>query len=152
MIAIRSALASDVPVLFQMLRASAADQGFPDALAVTESDLLQDGFGPQPTFRAVIASLDGAPAGTALYFFNYSTWVSRNGLYLEDLYVDPNFRRRGIGRALLDHLWTLAREQGCLRMQWVVHRDNHRAIRLYRSFGARSMDDWLLLTITAPAT
>jgi GNAT superfamily N-acetyltransferase len=130
-----------------MLRASAADQGFPESLAVSEADLLEDGFGSHPRFQCVIAEVDGTPAGMALYFFNYSTWVSRLGLYLEDLYVDPRFRRAGIGRAMLQHLWSLARKEGCRRMQWLVHRENQSALQMYRRGGAKSYDDWILMAM-----
>jgi GNAT superfamily N-acetyltransferase len=145
-ITLRPAQAGDAPLLFQMLRESAVAQGSPDALAVTEADLLEDGFGPHPRFQCVIAEVDQTPAGMALYFFNYSTWVSRQGLYLEDLYVTPKFRRGGVARALLDHLAVIARNEGCRRMQWLVHRNNHAAIRLYQSFGARLQNDWILMS------
>ena len=149
MITIRPALASDASLMFEMLRASAAAQGSPESLAVTQADLLEDGFGPRPRFHCVIAEQDRTPAGMALYFFNYSTWVSRIGLYLEDLYVDPRFRRAGVARALLRHLAEIARKEGCRRMQWLVHRENVAAIRLYHSFGAQSLDDWMVMAIAA---
>jgi GNAT superfamily N-acetyltransferase len=147
-IAIRPARPSDVPLMLSMLRASAAAQGSPDSLVVTEANLLEDGFGPQPKFHCLIAEVEGAVAGMALYFFNYSTWVSRVGLYLEDLYVDPTFRRSGVARALLQRLWALAKDAGGARMQWLVHRDNQAARKLYESFGARFLDQWLLMTIS----
>jgi GNAT superfamily N-acetyltransferase len=143
---IRPSRPADVPLLFAMLRASAADQGAPESLAVTEADLLEDGFGPTPRFQCLIAEMDQSPAGMALYFFNYSTWVSRNGLYLEDLYVDPKYRRAGVARALLDRLAVIAKEAGCRRMQWLVHRQNEPAIRLYESFGAQAQPHWILMT------
>jgi GNAT superfamily N-acetyltransferase len=146
-ITIRRARPADTPLMFRMLRESAADQGAPEALAVSEADLLEDGFGSQPRFLCVIAEVDGEAAGIALYFYNYSTWVSRMGLYLEDLYVERKFRRAGVGRALLEHLSAIARKEGCGRMQWVVHRENQAAIQLYRAFGAQSLDDWILMTV-----
>lgn len=91
--------------------------------------------------------MDHSPAGMALYFFNYSTWISRVGLYLEDIFVDRRYRRAGVARALLTHLRTLAREKGYGRMQWLVHRDNRSAIALYRSFGAQMLDQWILMTL-----
>jgi GNAT superfamily N-acetyltransferase len=129
-----------------MLQQSAIDQGSPSSLVVTESDLLTDGFEPNPRFHTLLADSDGEPAGLALYFFIYSTWVSRNVLYLEDLYVHARFRGQGIGRALLNHLDRIARESGCEQMRWAVHRDNHRALDLYRSFGAHIADGWLLMS------
>ena len=148
MTTIRPAQPADVPLLYEMLRASAADQGSPESLVVTEADLLEDGFGPAQRFRCMVAEVDGTPAGLALYFFNYSTWVSRIGLYLEDLYVAPGFRRSGVARALLDHLAGIAKEAGCRRMQWLVHRDNESAKRLYDAFGAHALPDWILMTKT----
>jgi GNAT superfamily N-acetyltransferase len=144
---IRPARPADVPLMLRMLCESAAEQGSPQAIAVSETDLLEDGFGGQPRFQSLIAEVDDAPAGMALYFFNYSTWVSRIGLYLEDLYVDPKFRRSGVARALLERLTMIAREQGCRRMQWLVHRKNEAALRLYRVFGAQSLDDWILMSV-----
>jgi GNAT superfamily N-acetyltransferase len=151
-ITIRPAHPADVPLLLEMLRASAIDQGSLDSLAVTEADLLEDGFGTEPRFQCVIAEVNQAPAGMALYFFNYSTWVSRLGLYLEDLYVSPQFRRAGVARALLSHLAGVARDAGCRRMQWVVHRKNAAAIRLYQAFGAQPLDDWMLMSVKDEST
>jgi len=135
-----------------MLYDSAVAQGSPESLVATEANLLADGFAPQPRFQCVIAEVDGVPAGIALYYYDYSTWVSRKILYLEDLYVDPAFRRAGIARALLDRLVTIARNEGCGRMAWVVHRENEAALRLYRSFGAQPLEDWNLMVRTVPGS
>jgi GNAT superfamily N-acetyltransferase len=151
MITLRPAAVDDVEQLFAMLHASACEQGFPDDLAVTVDDLRKDGFGPDPHFQAVIAEWNGVSAGMALYFFTYSTWVSRLGLYLEDLYINPDHRRKGVGRALLQHLAQIAREHRCRRFQWVVHRGNSNAIALYESFGARTLDHWALMSIKGDA-
>jgi GNAT superfamily N-acetyltransferase len=148
MLTIRPALPEDVPIMLRMLTASGVDQGFPQSIVVTEEDLVEDGFGLHPRFICEIAEVDQTPAGLVLYFFNYSTWISRKGLYVEDIYVAPEFRRRGVGRALLDHLMEVARKEGCGRMQWMVYRGNESAIRLYESFGARLVDDWVLMTVT----
>jgi GNAT superfamily N-acetyltransferase len=157
--------------MFEMLRASAVEQGFPNSLAVTEADLLEGGFGPCPRFHCAIAeplaaALTGAsargagravsggqertPAGMALYYFVYSSWVSRIGLYLEDLYVDPKFRRAGVARELLHHLESIAKQEGCGRMQWLVHRANANAIRLYESCGAKKLDEWIMMSRRMP--
>lgn len=151
MITLRHATADDVEEILAMLHASAREQGFPDEVAVTAEDLREDGFGPNPHFRVVIAEREGVSAGMALYFFTYSTWVSRIGLYLEDLYIDPGHRRKGIGRILLQHLAKIAREHGCRRFQWVVHRRNNNAIAMYESFGARILEDWALMSIKGDA-
>ena len=124
MIRVRAAQMADVPELLAMLHESASSQGFPDEVVVTEADLREDGFGPLPRFKALMADEDGQPAGMALYFFNYSTWGSRLGLYLEDLYVRPAFRRQGVAKQLLAALARLAVAEGCGRFQWVVHRGN----------------------------
>lgn len=142
---IRSAAAADVPVLFEMLQATAREQGNEDELCVDEAALAEDGFGPTPRFLALIAECDGQPAGIALYFFNYSTWTSRNGLYLEDLYVAPAFRRRGVARDLMKRLKAIALARGCGRLQWLVLRENVGAIRFYESQSARALPEWLVM-------
>jgi GNAT superfamily N-acetyltransferase len=130
-----------------MLHESAEDQGFPDEVVVSEDDLEQDGFGAKPRFHAIIADWNGAPAGMALYFFNYSTWVSRYGLYLEDIYVHRNHRHKGVGRALMSHLAGVAVTQGCGRFQWLVHCENRNALRLYNALGAERIAEWTLMLI-----
>ena len=147
MIELRAATAEDVPVLFAMLRESAQAQGFPNEIAVTEADLQVDGFGPDPRFSVTFAVEDGEPAGMALWFFMYSTWVSRLGVYLEDLYVRPAFRGKGVGTLLLKHLADIAVKNGCRRMTWLVHANNEPAIRLYRKFGAVHLSDWQLMSV-----
>lgn len=148
---VRAAGLADVPALFDMLNESARDQGFPDEVAVTVEDLRRDGFGSAPLFRALIAEVGPMPAGMAIFFHNYSTWGSRLGLYLEDLYVRPEHRRFGVARALLRRLAILAEEEGCGRLQWVVHRANASAIRLYEAFGARALEDWKLMSVKGAA-
>ena len=123
------------------------EQGFPNELIVTETNLREDGFGPDPRFRAIIAECEQGPAGMALFFFNYSTWGSRKGLYLEDLYVRPECRGKSTGRALMIHLAKIAVAEGCGRFQWVVHSENARAVRLYESIGAASLREWTLMSL-----
>lgn len=146
-ISIREAASNDASMMLEMLRNSAQDQGFPDDVVVSEEDLRRDGFGDDPLFKALIAEVDGAPAGMALYFFNYSTWVSRVGLYLEDLYVNPQFRGAGVARELMEHLARIAKSNGCRRFQWLVHTGNERALRFYESCGAKPHRDWLLMSL-----
>lgn len=131
-----------------MLHASAVEQDSAHHLCVDESSLLEDGFGPSPRFHALIAEDEGRPAGLALYFFTYSTWTSRNGIYLEDLYVTPDARRKGVARALMRRLATIAAEHRCGRLQWVVYRNNDAAVRFYRSLGAAELADWPLMWLT----
>jgi GNAT superfamily N-acetyltransferase len=148
---IRQAVIGDVPVLLRMLHQSAEDQGFPDEVVVSREDLEQDGFGPSPRFHAVVADWNSEPAGMALYFFNYSTWVSRYGIYLEDLYVDREHRNKGVAKALMSHLARIATAEGCGRFQWVVHCENARALRLYNALGAESIEEWTLMMVKGDA-
>jgi GNAT superfamily N-acetyltransferase len=148
---IRPAHVDDAPAMLAMLRESAEAQGFPDEVIVTEQDLREDGFGPSPRFRALRAEQDGETAGMALYFVTYSTWGSRLVLYLEDLYVRTAFRHQGIAREILTALAQIAAEEGCGRFQWLVHRNNPRAIHVYERFGATPADDWQLMSIRGDA-
>jgi GNAT superfamily N-acetyltransferase len=148
---IRNATVHDVPAVLKMLHDSAADQGFPNEVGVTEEDLRADGFGDAPLFRILIGEWNGERAALALFFFNYSSWGSKTVLYLEDLYVGPDFRHRGIARALLSRLAEIALEKGCSRMQWLVHSANTTAIRFYESLGARGLSDWTLMTLKGDA-
>jgi GNAT superfamily N-acetyltransferase len=145
---IREAAAGDIPVLLRMLHESSEDQGFPGEVVVTEEDLLHDGFGAVPRFYALIAAWNDSPAGMALYFFNYSTWVSRYGLYLEDLYVDRDHRHKGVAKALMAHVARIAIAHGCGRLQWMVHCRNERAIRVYEAVGAQSIEEWTMMLIS----
>ena len=148
---VRFAVVEDVPQILEMLRASAADQGFPDEVIVTERDLREDGFtAAPPRFYALIAEADGRTAGMALYFVTYSTWGSRNVLYLEDLYVRREMRRFGVARELMLELQRIAVERGCGRLQWVVHSKNAAAVKFYESLGARILDDWRLMSSRPP--
>jgi GNAT superfamily N-acetyltransferase len=144
---VRSAEPSDVSAVLEMLRLSAEEQGFPESLVADEQNLLEDGFGSQPRFSCMLAEIDGAIAGMALYFFIYSTWISRKNLYLEDLFVRPEYRGRGVGRTLMSHLITLAQNEGCRRMVWMVHDANERAIRFYESLGAVALRDWIVMVV-----
>ena len=140
---IRPAVLSDVPALYDMLRKSAEEQGGLSELCVDEDILREDGFGPQPRFSALIAEMGVQTAGMALYFFTYSTWTSRDGLYLEDLYVMPQFRKSGVALALMARLKEIAAERGCKRFHWFVLRNNESAIRFYKRLGAEEMRDWM---------
>ncbi len=148
---IRPAIAEDVPQILAFIRALAIYEREPDAVMATEADLLRDGFGPGAIFYCLIAEQDGAPAGFALYFFNYSTWLGRPGLYLEDLFVLPEFRERGIGKALLQRVAAIAVERGCPRLQWEVLDWNTPAIDFYRSMGADFLDEWRNVRVTGEA-
>jgi GNAT superfamily N-acetyltransferase len=139
---IRGATAADVGQILAFVRALAAFEREPDAVVATEEGLLRDGFGPNPFYTCLMADHDGQPAGFALFFYNYSTWLGRPGVYLEDLFVLPEFRGRGIGRALLERVAAIAIEKGCERLQWEVLDWNTPAIDFYRAMGAEFLDEW----------
>src|SRR5271169_1361674 len=114
---IRSATAADVAQILAFIRALATFERAPDAVVATEEGLLRDGFGPNPFYSCLIADRDGQPAGFALFFYNYSTWEGRPGIYLEDLFVLPAYRGKGIGKALLVKLASIAVEESCARFE-----------------------------------
>lgn len=139
---IRTATPADVPQILAFIRALAVYERAPDAVVATEEGLLRDGFGPRPFWECLIAEHDGQPAGFALYFFNYSTWVGRPGIYLEDLFVMPEMRGLGIGKALLKRVAAVAVENGCERLQWAVLDWNTPAIDFYAAMGGEFLDEW----------
>jgi GNAT superfamily N-acetyltransferase len=147
MLRLRPAVASDVPLLLRLVRELATYEREPDAVVATEESLLRDGFGPQPLFRATLAEWNGAPAGFALWFFNYSTWLGKPGIFLEDLFVLPELRGKGIGKALLCELAAVALREGCGRFQWQVLDWNEPSIRFYEGLGARRMQQWLTMRV-----
>ena len=148
---IREAVPADVPLILQFIRALATYEREPDAVTATEADLLRDGFGAEPYFHCLIAEQDEKPAGFAFYFFNYSTWTGRPGLYLEDLFVNPEFRGLGIGKALLARVAAIAVEKDCARLQWQVLDWNMPAIDFYSSLEAEFMDTWRTVRMTGEA-
>jgi GNAT superfamily N-acetyltransferase len=117
-------------------------------VVASEAALRDTLFGPSPAAEVVIAYVDGHPAGFALWFHNYSTFLARRGLYLEDLFVLPEWRGRGIGRQLLAHLAKIAVERGCGRMEWAVLEWNEPAIGFYRRLGATVMEDWRVCRVS----
>ena len=135
MLNIRPATPDDVPTILRFIRELALYEREPDAVVATEADLLRDGWGPSPRFTALIADYDGAPAGFALYFTSYSTWLGHHGIRLEDLYVTPGMRGHGIGKALLAKLARIALDEGCSRLEWDVLNWNEPAIAVYRRIG-----------------
>jgi GNAT superfamily N-acetyltransferase len=146
--AIRNATEADVAEILAFIRALAAYERAPDAVMASEADLREHGFGPNPYFQCLIAEEDGRPAGFAFYFFDYSTWLGRPGIYLEDIFVHPEFRGRGIGKALLQRVAAVAVEKGCARLKWEVLDWNTPAIEFYESQGARLMDEWKTMRVS----
>lgn len=148
---IRKAVAADIPLILEFIRALAVFEREPDAVTATEADLLRDGFGDAPYFHCLIAEHDGRPAGFAFYFFNYSTWTGRPGLYLEDLFVHTEFRGLGIGKALLARVAAIAVEKNCPRLQWEVLDWNTPAVDFYAGLGASFLDEWRNVRMTGEA-
>src|SRR5262245_49644280 len=120
MLTIRNATIADVPLILDFIRRLAEYERHPKAAIATEEDLRRDGFGPDPKYRCVIAEWDTRPAGFALFFYNYSTWLARPGFYLEDLFVLLEMRGKGIGKALLQHLAQVALRENCYGIRWMV--------------------------------
>lgn len=145
---LRDAAAADVPVILRLIQDLAAYEREPDAVTATEADLLRDGFGARPRFRVVMAEWDGEAVGFAFFFYNYSTWQGRAGLYLEDLFVKPEHRGRGIGKALLVHLAKIAVAEGCGRYQWQVLDWNTPAIDFYERMGGKVYREWLTVRVS----
>jgi GNAT superfamily N-acetyltransferase len=149
--AIRTASKADIPQILAFIRALAAYEREPEAVQATEAGLLRDGFGPNPFYQCLIAEEDGVAAGFALYFFNYSTWLGHPGIYLEDLYVKPECRGRGVGKALLKEVASIAAEKGCGRLQWEVLDWNTSAIEFYRAMGGEFLDEWRTVRVSGAA-
>ena len=148
---IRTATEADIPQILNFIRALATYERAPDAVTATEEDLAQHGFGPHPYYQCLIAEHDGRAAGFAFFFFDYSTWLGRPGIYLEDIFVYPELRGRGIGKALLQRVAAIALEKGCARLKWEVLDWNTPAIDFYRALGAEFMDAWRTARLTGDA-
>lgn len=137
--------------MVELIRELAEFERLGSEVRATEEQLREAMFGPRPVVEAIIARVGDEPAGWALYFHNFSTILTRKGVYLEDLYVRPRWRGRGIGRALLAALARITVERGGARLEWVVLDWNEPAIRFYRGLGARAMDEWTTFRVTGDA-
>ncbi len=142
---------ADVPLILGFIRELAEYERLSDQVSATESALDATLFGAHPAAEVLIARDDDGPAGFALFFANYSTFLARPGLYLEDLYVRPDRRGRGIGRSLLAHIASLAVARGCGRFEWSVLDWNAPAIGFYRALGATPLDEWSIFRLTGDA-
>lgn len=151
MMCIRPAAPADVSTILRFIRELAAYEREPDAVEATEASLALALFGEHPAAEAVIAEDRGEPVGFALFFHNFSTWTGKRGLYLEDLYVTPQARGQGAGRALLAHLAGIALARGCGRFEWSVLDWNTPAIDFYRKIGAVPMEEWTIQRVTGDA-
>ena len=141
----------DVPAILSLIRGLAEYEKLTSEVTATEERLRESLFGAKPAAEALIAWAGAEPVGFALYFQNYSTFLARRGLYLEDLFVLPEWRKRGVGRKLLAAVAAIAVERGCGRMEWAVLDWNEPAVRFYRSLGARAMDEWTVYRLTGDA-
>jgi GNAT superfamily N-acetyltransferase len=159
MFVIRKATQADVPAILRLVRELAAYEREPDAVVATEADFARDGFGERPAFEVLVAegSAEESPSagpsvvGFALYFFSYSTWEGRRCLYLEDLFVEPAWRGRGVGMGLMRALAATAVERGARRFVWQVLDWNAPAIAFYERLGARVLREWLTVRLEGEA-
>ena len=145
---IRPATIVDVPIILQLIRDLATYERAPNEVAATEEQLVDVLFGEGPVAEVLLAFEDEMPIGFAVFFHNFSTWLGRPGLYLEDLFVKPEARGKGYGRALLIHLAKIARDRGCGRMEWAVLDWNEPAIQFYKKIGAQPLDEWKIFRLT----
>lgn len=150
-IIIRAATPQDVSVILQFIRELARYEHLEHEVVATEQRLAHELFGPQPHAEVILALLEGAPVGFALFFHNFSTFLGLPGLYLEDLFVQPHVRGTGIGRRLLGWLAATAVARGCGRLDWAVLDWNEPSIQFYRSLGAVSLDDWRAFRLSGGA-
>jgi GNAT superfamily N-acetyltransferase len=150
MLRIRPATVEDVTLLRTLIRELAEFERQLQFCAIEEADLVRDGFGTNPKFRALIAEWNGQPAGYALFFDYYSSWVGP-GLYLEDVFVRPQFRGKGIGMALMAAVARITLQENCCAMRWEVLDWNERAIDLYKALGAEFRDEWRPVLLTDDA-
>lgn len=148
---IRSATPADIGLILGFIRELAEYEKLAHEVVATETDLRRSLFGERPAAECLIAESGGKPAGFALFFHNFSTFLGKPGLYLEDLYVKPELRGQGVGRKLLAHLARLAISRGCGRFEWAVLDWNEPAIRFYQSLGARMLQDWRINRVTGDA-
>jgi len=147
-----AATRDDVPLILAfILELAEYEKALPGEAPVTEQDLVETLFGARPAAEVLIAYLAGEPAGFALFFHNYSTWLGKKGLFLEDLFVRPRARKHGVGYALFKELARIAVDRDCGRMDWAVLDWNELAISFYRQIGARSMDEWMTFRLTGPS-
>src|SRR5437660_4256219 len=145
---IRPARVEDVPVILELIRDLATYERAPDEVTATEEQLVDVLFGEKPVAEVLLAFEGKSPVGFAVFFHNFSTWLGRPGLYLEDLFVRPEHRGKGYGRALLVYLAKIARDRKCGRMEWAVLDWNEPAIQFYRKLGAKPMEEWTVFRLT----
>ena len=150
MVTLRNAEPGDVPQILRFIRALGVYEHLESEVVATEAALRTTLFGERRYAEVVLADCDGQPAGFALYFHNYSTFLAKPGIYLEDLFVDPAFRQRGVGKALLQHLARETVARGCGRLEWSALKWNRLAIDFYLRLGAVALDEWCSYRLSGP--
>ncbi len=145
---IRPATKTDIPLVLQLIRDLATYERAPADVTATEEQLTEVLFGQKPAAEVLLMFEESMPVGFAVFFHNFSTWLGRRGLYLEDLFVKPEHRGKGYGRALLVKLAEIARDRNCGRMEWAVLNWNEPAIQFYKKIGAGPLDEWKIFRLT----
>lgn len=148
---IRPAAEADAALIVDLIKDLAEYEREPDKAVATPDDIIRDGFRSEPKFRCVIAEWQDEPCGFALFYYNYSTWWGRAGIHLEDLFVRPPFRGKGIGKALLVHLAQICMQEDLRRLEWQVLDWNTPAIEFYKSLGARHLKEWWNMRVDGDA-
>lgn len=145
---IRAAKVEEVPIILNLIKDLAEYEKAPDEVEANESDLIATIFAENPKVFCDVVEVDGETVGMAIWFLNYSTWQGKHGIYLEDLFIKPEFRGRGYGKALLQHLAAICNERGYGRFQWWVLDWNSPAIEFYRALGAEAMSEWTVYRVS----
>jgi GNAT superfamily N-acetyltransferase len=148
---IESATEQDIPAIVRLVRHLAEYEKLAHVMVSNEDDFQRVLFGPGRNVQALMAFADDAPVGFALYFYNFSTFLGKQGIYLEDLFVEPAHRGQGIGKALLQRLASIAKDEDCGRMEWSVLTWNEPSIDFYRRLGAVTLEDWRTFRLTGEA-
>ena len=151
MIEIRPALAADAQLIYDFIVELAVYEKAKHEVVTSVEELGAILFGPDAKAHALLCHVDGSPAGYAVYFYNFSTWLGRHGIWLEDIYITPAYRGRGAGKALLKHVAGIAVRENCGRFEWSVLDWNTPAIEFYESLGARPLDEWTIYRLTGDA-
>ena len=151
MINIRAATSADAKLIFELIVELAVYEKAPHEVVTDENGISDSLFGPTARAKALVCEVDGRAVGYAVYFYSYSTWLGRNGIYLEDVYVSPAFRGRGAGKALLRQLAQIAAAENCGRLEWSVLDWNTPAIEFYEALGAQAQSEWIKYRISGDA-
>lgn len=147
---IRPARPADVPDILAMIRELATFENLEDTLQVTAASLQSALFGPTPAASALVAMVGPETAGYAIFYSTFSSFTGRQGIFLEDIYVRPVYRKRGIGKGMIEHVAQIAAKRGCKRYEWLALNWNENALRLYTQLGAKTLDDWVFLRMEEP--